>query len=64
MHAAAPCDPRCSTLSLLPDRYGTRFVIQLDLGWTRKLVITVPHGGANATRVIRHSFSGTSALGS
>jgi hypothetical protein len=43
-------------------RDGSRFVVQLDLGWTRRVVITVPHGGAAAGRVIRHSIFGTQGL--
>ena len=41
-------------------RDGGRYVAQLDLGWTRRIVLTVPHGSATATRVIRHSLFGSS----
>jgi hypothetical protein len=43
-------------------RDGGRYVVQLDLGWTRKLVLTVPHGSAAATRVVRHSLFGSAAV--
>jgi hypothetical protein len=43
-------------------RDGTRFVVHLDLGWTRRLVITVPYGSAASTRVVRHSLLGSSEL--
>jgi hypothetical protein len=43
-------------------RDGSRFIVQLDLGWTRKVVITVPHGAAASSRVIRHSLFGTTGL--
>lgn len=44
-------------------RDGRRFVVQLDQGWTRKAVITVPYGAATASRVVRHSLFGTKGLG-
>lgn len=40
-------------------RDGGRYVVQLDLGWTRRMVLTVPHGSATATRVVRHSIFGS-----
>ncbi|MGH7554509.1 MAG: hypothetical protein ACREMQ_16005 [Longimicrobiales bacterium] len=43
-------------------RDGGRFVVQLDLGWTRRIVFTVPHGSATAARVIRHTMFGSSSL--
>jgi hypothetical protein len=43
-------------------RDGGRHVVQLDMGWTRKTVITVPHGGATASRLVRHSLFGTTRL--
>lgn len=42
-------------------RDGGRFVIQLDLGWTRRMVVTVPHGAARPVRVLRHSLFGSRA---
>jgi hypothetical protein len=43
-------------------RDGARFVVQLDLGWTRRIVFSVPHGSATAVRVLRHSMFGSSRL--
>jgi hypothetical protein len=43
-------------------RDGTRFVVQLELGWTRKLVVTVPYGAAKQSRVMRHSFLGSEEM--
>lgn len=48
--------------SWLIARDGGRFVVQLDLGWMRKLVITVPHGADTAERIVRHSLFGTKGL--
>jgi len=40
-------------------RDGSRFVVQLDLGWTRKIVVVVPHGAAEPSRAMRHSLLGS-----
>lgn len=42
-------------------RDASRFIVQIDLGWTRHLVVTVPHSGARP-RVLRHSMFGSKAL--
>jgi hypothetical protein len=39
-------------------RDGARFVVQQDLGWTRRIVFSVPHGSSEAVRVLRHSLFG------
>lgn len=41
-------------------RDGGRYVVQLDLGWTRRVVLSVPHGSATTTRVVKHSLFGSS----
>jgi hypothetical protein len=43
-------------------RDGTRFVVQLELGWTRKLVVSMPYGAARPNRVVRHSFLGSEEI--
>lgn len=45
----------------LSARNGSRFIVQVELGWTRRLVVTVPHSGAKP-RVVRHSIFGTTEL--
>ncbi|HEX6533586.1 MAG TPA: hypothetical protein VF041_03260 [Gemmatimonadaceae bacterium] len=39
-------------------RDATHTVVELDLGWTRRLVFTVRHGDARAETVVRHSVLG------
>jgi hypothetical protein len=38
---------------------GALLVVQFELGWTRKLAITVPCGAAKPSRVLRHSLLGS-----
>jgi hypothetical protein len=40
-------------------RDGARFVVQLDYGWKRRMVFSVPHGTATAVRPLRHSLFGS-----
>lgn len=44
-------------------RDAGRFVVQLELGWLRRLVFSVPHGTATAVRAVRHSPFGSMPLG-
>lgn len=55
--AALTGDRRVRTWHVARD--GGRFVVQLDFGWTRRTVFSVPHGSSTAVRVRRHSLFGT-----
>jgi hypothetical protein len=50
-------DERVKERSIARD--GSRFVVQLDLGWTRRMVVVVPHGAVEPSRVLRHSLFGS-----
>ncbi len=43
-------------------RDATATVVELDLGWTRRLVFTVPHGETRPRTVIQHSMVGSRRL--
>lgn len=43
-------------------RDATSTVVELDLGWTRRLVFTVPHGETKPRTVVQHSLMGAKRL--
>jgi hypothetical protein len=43
-------------------RDATTTVVELDLGWTRRLVFTLPHGELRPKTVLHHSATGTRRL--
>jgi hypothetical protein len=43
-------------------RDAVRHVVQLDLGWTRKIVFSVWHGSSEASQVMKHSVLGSSMV--
>jgi len=43
-------------------RDATATVVELDLGWTRRLVFTLPHGELRPKTVLQHSATGTRRL--
>lgn len=40
-------------------RDARHVVVELDLGWTRRLVMAIPHGGGRAESVVSHSLFGS-----
>jgi hypothetical protein len=40
-------------------RDARHVVVELDLGWTRRLVLAVPHGGGPVESVVSHSLLGS-----
>ncbi|MEX2284812.1 MAG: PepSY domain-containing protein [Gemmatimonadota bacterium] len=57
--AAARLVPRGAAKSWSLARDGGRYVVEINLGWTRRVVFTVVHGTAEAIHVRRHSIFGT-----
>ena len=43
-------------------RDARHLVVELDLGWTRRLVMAVPHGESRAERAVNHSLLGSKIL--
>ncbi|MGQ0764987.1 MAG: C-terminal helicase domain-containing protein [Gemmatimonadota bacterium] len=43
-------------------RDARHVVVQLDLGWTRRLVVAVPHGGGAPEFIVRHSIFGSTTV--
>lgn len=40
-------------------RDARHVVVELDLGWTRRLVVAIPHGGGRAESIVTHSLFGS-----
>jgi hypothetical protein len=40
-------------------RDARHVVVELDLGWTRRLVLAIPHGGGRAESAVSHSLFGS-----
>jgi hypothetical protein len=43
-------------------RDANHVVVELDLGWMRRLVVAVPHGGGEAESIVAHSLFGSRKL--
>lgn len=52
--------PKVKAWRAARDASGT--VVDLDLGWTRRLVFTVPHGEVKPKTVVQHSVLGAKRL--
>jgi hypothetical protein len=43
-------------------RDGSHHVVEVDTGWTRRVVFTVRHGDSKADTVVRHSILGSTVV--
>ncbi|MCC6317308.1 MAG: hypothetical protein IT361_06395 [Gemmatimonadaceae bacterium] len=43
-------------------RDARHVIVQLDLGWTRRLVVAVPHGGGEPEAIVKHSIFGSTKI--
>jgi hypothetical protein len=60
--AAARLVPRGGAKSWSLARDGGRYVVEINLGWTRRIVFSVLHGTAEPVHVRRHSIFGSTAV--